>query len=510
MRHAARRLLLLAIIAAPAAQAAADQHAITNDGDFADWSAVEPVHVDPSTDGAVIDFRRFWLADDARFLFIRFETGANIDLSEPNPIRLYLDTDADSSTGLAVGGIGAELEWRFGQRTGVFHAASPHPVSHASIRFRAAPTLTVRDYELAIGRDTMPNGVDPLFRGPAVRILLTDGSSGDRLPDAGQTLTYTLDQGSPVPPVEPIPLERISSGHLRIATYNVQRDALFDPARQPGFRRQITAVAPDILLFQEIYDHSPEDTAQLITQWLPHEPGRPWHAAGNHDCIVVSRLPVLQRWPLDDNLAVLLDAAEPWQTQLLVINAHPPCCANDAGRQAEIDRIMALVRDARTPGGELDLPPRTPIVVGGDMNLVGLAQQLDTLRTGDIVDEKTHGPDFAPDWDSSPLTSITPRQAEKRMSYTWRSDGQSYWPGQLDYLLYSDSVLRAARSFVLFTPEMSAANRQKWGLEQGDSLASDHLLFCADFELLRKSPAASGPGGPVEPQGAASQPAPQP
>ena len=91
------------------------------------------------------------------------------------------------------------------------------------------------------------------------------------------------------------------------------------------------------------------------------------------------------------------------------------------------------------------------------------------------------GPDFAPDWDATPLTSVRSRQTEKRMGYTWRDDGQSFWPGQLDYLIHSDSVIRATRSFVLYTPEMSPANRALYGLQADDSLASDHLLFCADF-----------------------------
>ena len=83
---------------------------------------------------------------------------------------------------------------------------------------------------------------------------------------------------------------------------------------------------------------------------------------------------------------------------------------------------MAFVRDARTPGGQIDLDTGTPVVITGDLNLVGFARQLETLLTGDIADEGAHGPDFTPDWDGTDLLDVIARQTEKRMSYTWRRD----------------------------------------------------------------------------------------
>ena len=65
-------------------------------------------------------FGRIWIADDERFLFVRIELGDEIDLAENNDLQIYLDTDANADTGLPIGGIGAELEWRFGDREGFF------------------------------------------------------------------------------------------------------------------------------------------------------------------------------------------------------------------------------------------------------------------------------------------------------------------------------------------------------------------------------------------------------
>ncbi len=478
---------------------AADQQPISIDGLYDDWAAVAPAHQDPTGDGGSngVDFQRLWIADDPRFLFLRFELGAEVDLSENNGLRIYLDTDANSQTGLAIAGIGAELQWRMGSRSGTFYYQGQSSVQHDDIRFREAPTITATAVELAFGRDTLPDGTHPLFIGPTVRIVLRDTTGGDQLPDSGDTLSYTLDQGE-LPPESTIPLERVCSADLRLTTYNVRNDSPWDSGQEPRFGRQLAAVAPDILNFQEIYSHSATQTAELVERWVPAGPGQSWHAAKNSDCITVSRYEIMGTWTLDSNLAVLLDTSAVLGSELLIINAHLPCCANDSGRQAEIDRIMAFIRDAQQPGGPLTLPPNTPILITGDLNLVGLAQQLTSLCTGDIVNEGTFGPDFLPDWDGSELTNSISRQTEKRMGYTWRNDSSSYWPGQLDYVIYTDHVLTAGNNFILYTPEMSPENLGAYGLLSTDSLASDHLLFCTDFRAVNANPGDVNGDGRVD------------
>ena len=82
---------------------------------------------------------------------------------------------------------------------------------------------------------------------------------------------------------------------------------------------------------------------------------------------------------------------ELYEVDLSIVSAHPPCCNNEEGRQRELDGIAAWQLDLISPGG-LDLPRGTPIVVAGDMNLVGGSRQLATLLAGAIVDEATFGP----------------------------------------------------------------------------------------------------------------------
>jgi endonuclease/exonuclease/phosphatase family metal-dependent hydrolase len=456
--------------------ATATQFAVTIDGVFADWADVAVAYTDASGDGSGADFGRIWIADDDRFLFLRLEVGAELDLSENNSLRIYLDTDNNAGTGMPVAGIGAELEWRFGDRQGSFIAGGSTTVFHEDIRFRAGPTVTATEFEMAFGRDMMPDGQNALFPGPVVRIVVRDQAGGDQLPGSGDLVTYTMDVGS-LPAEPPIALARQQPGDLRLATFNVLTDSPWDGGEAPRFERLVAAADPDIICFQEIYDHSASQTAALVGSWL----GGAWSGVANTDCKTVTRRPILDSWPVGNELATLIDAGATLGSELLVINAHLPCCDNDGGRQDAADEIMAFVRDARTPGGQLDLDSDTPIVITGDLNLVGFARQLETLLTGDIVDEGTYGSDFAPDWDGTDLLDVVARQTEKRMGYTWRRDTSSFWPGRLDFIIATDSVTAIGNRFILYTPEMSPGELAANGLLAGDSHASDHLLLAADL-----------------------------
>ena len=218
-----------------------------------------------------------------------------------------------------------------------------------------------------------------------------------------------------------------------------------------------------------------------------------WYAVGGstneNDTITVSRFPILGRWDLygssalSGNLAMLLDTADELGTETLMINAHLPSRDNNDGpRQQEVDTIMAFIRNAKNPGGAATLNDNTPIIIAGDMNFVGRTGQLNTLLTGNISNNNLHGPDFTPDWDGTSLISITPRLSDQRMGYTWRSDFENnFWPGHLDYIIYSDNVIDLVQSYVVHTPSMSGERLQEYGLLSSDSLGADHLIFVADF-----------------------------
>jgi hypothetical protein len=455
------------------------QAPICIDGVLDDWGDVSVAVMDPSGDASGgIDFTALSATDDELFFFLRIEAVEDFDLSENNSLRIYLDTDMNASTGFSIGGIGAELEWHVGDIEGTFHHAGQQTtVYHKEIRFRGQPTVTSNDFEIAFGRDVLPDGTNPLFNGPDVRLVISDATGGDFIPDLGTPLTYTFDIGS-APPVEARVFDRLSDDHLRIITHNVKDDRPFNVAYQAKFERLWSAVSPDIMHFQEIAGNSAAETRDLVASWL----GGVWFAAGHNDCKTVSRYPITDTWTIDGNLAMLIDTSgSSIGTQLLSINAHFPCCDNDTARQLEADAVIAFIRDAYLPGGDLTLTADVPVMISGDLNLVGLAQQLETVVSGDIVNNDLYGEDCNPDPDGTALHNIVSRLTEKRMGYTWRNNGSHFWPGHLDFMIYSDSNLRRRHDFLVCTPEMSADALAANGLLAGDSNVSDHLVFCVDF-----------------------------
>jgi hypothetical protein len=323
----------------------------------------------------------------------------------------------------------------------------------------------------------------------------------------GQTLTYLFDTTN-VPAPAPIALARQDPSDVRLTTWNVvnleANGGGWDAAVTPCADRVLSALDPDVMSFEEIYGNTAAQTLALIESFLPSGPGEAWYARENTDVKVVSRFPVLGQWDLngtagDRNMAVLLDTSVPLGRQLLLVGDHLFCCTNDAGRQAECDRIMSFWRDAKTPGGNVNVPVGTMFLITGDLNLVGSSQQVRTLTQGDIVDNLTFGADFGPDWDGSPLADLVSRQTEKRFAYTWRNDNGSFAPGRLDCFIYTDSVVTVANHFVVYTPEMSSTQLAQYGLQAADvTTVSDHLPHTADFRARVPVDVGSGPGATAE------------
>jgi endonuclease/exonuclease/phosphatase family metal-dependent hydrolase len=161
-------------------------------------------------------------------------------------------------------------------------------------------------------------------------------------------------------------------------------------------------------------------------------------------------------------------------------------------RQRQADVIMHQLGEALSPGGNLDLPAGTPLIVLGDFNIYDTdpAAHLQTLLTGDIDNEDQYGPDVAPDWDGTALADASPsHNAQGADFYTWRNDASPLNPGALDRILYADSVLSVANAFVLNTEAWSDAALASAGLERDDVLLDpatgyyDHLPLVVDFEI---------------------------
>jgi endonuclease/exonuclease/phosphatase family metal-dependent hydrolase len=303
-------------------------------------------------------------------------------------------------------------------------------------------------------------------------------------------------------------LERPSPSNVRVMTWNVGSDSMFEgadrggssPERAEGFRRVMQAIRPDVVCLQEV--HRGFAAAGLrLDEVLPLEGGARWQTFGAFDVVIASRWPlsmqdarVLEQPPRKRaHTVALIDL--PGDRDLYSVCAHVQSRAgaeNIAFRQLQSDMIVAWLRDARTPGGDVDIPKGTPLVLAGDFNVVPSdpGNHLRTLLTGDVFDDARFGPDAPPDWDGTPLVDLLPRHnRDGAEDWTWRFDAEGFVPSALDRIIVSDSVLRVENAFVLNTRTMSPADRQRAGLRPDDVMRDerndnyDHLPIVADLAV---------------------------
>ncbi len=493
IRHSMRRLtiniilLLIVFTFLFVNIARADSRRIVTDGLYADWAGLAPLHTDTLGDAGSsgIDFGRLWVTNDENRLYMRFESGVEFDLSEVNSMQLMIDVDNNPLTGTLIDGLGVDFIWAFGNRSGTAIAPSDGStigINHPDISYREAPTVTATEFEFAIDRSstgtTATSAPWAFDGGSTISLRLTFSTSGeDILPNAGQFLQYVYDETPTVAPTANT-FAKTNPTDLRIVSHNMLNTGAF--FRPTEFQRIFAAIDAEIICFQE-NGGTAEQTRALIAGWF----GGIWFSAKNSDITTTSRYPILTTKNLNGNLGALIDLPDTiYKTDIYIINIHPPCCTNDAGRQFEVDNIIAWIRDLQTPGGQETLVIGTPIVVLGDTNFVNLNQQVLTLLNGDIQNEGTFGADHAPDWDGSSMTDSLPLHGTQDESYTWRNDGSSFSPGRLDYITYTDSVAQVANNFALWTPTMDTATLTALGLQANDTLiASDHLPVVADFVL---------------------------
>jgi len=464
------------------------QDRILVDGIFDEWSDYPVIYTDAAGDDGFsgIDFGQLKIYNDEKFLFFSLEVGTEINLQNSNDVSIYLETDNNSNTGFSINGIGADLIYNFGNREGIFYTnGNSYFISHSDIGLINAPTVTSNRFEIAIKRDITLFG-SSIFQTDNVKVVFKDDfSNGDLLPNTNAELEYTFSTDN----LESLPnysIQKSPASDLRILSYNVLSDGLFDSNRESAFTRILQATQPDIIGFQEIYDNSPQEVADRVGLMT----GVQWYSAKQGpDCHAISRYPIIESAFIPGynqnagNGAFLVDLPGVAEHLLLIV-AHPPCCSNDFGRQIEVDLIMEFLREAKNGSGPIPLEAKSRIVIVGDMNFVGDNRQLETLLTGDIADESAYGSDFNPDWDGSDLLDSSPYATGVPFSYTWYSPNSSFSPGRLDFIIYSGSNLNLQNSYSLFTPALPQDSLTTYNLNANDVItASDHLPLVADFKI---------------------------
>ncbi|MBN1513818.1 MAG: endonuclease/exonuclease/phosphatase family protein [Phycisphaerae bacterium] len=293
---------------------------------------------------------------------------------------------------------------------------------------------------------------------------------------------------------------------IRVVTYNHHGNFISDPGRDAAFNRILTALDPDVICFQEF--SSSVEAGEIVARLnsvLP-VPGGSWRVhfglLGGTRTIVASRFAFLMTRTDTEpesstrgvTMALVNLPAADYPVDLYIMGVHLKCCGDPGGpededRQRSADAIANWIGDARgvarPSGNNIVLPANTPIINLGDFNLVGGPQPEDTLITGDIQDEITFGPDVKGDWDGSDLTDLAPLDPFTGDDFTWQ--GSNYYPpSRLDRLIYTDSAVIVANSFVLNSTTMTPAARAALGLQADDTLpesSSDHLPVAMDLRL---------------------------
>ena len=462
-------------------------HPICIDGLFNDWNDVPTAYQDIDNDHIDADYSTLKITYDSDFLFIYINFHDNEFLMQNwNDFHLYIDADNDQSTGTFINGIGAELVWVFGSRSGYKYVNGQETeVYQNDLTLRIAPTITSSEFEIAIARGSSSLTIDTsqeLIQGKIVLSELEESEGGgDYIPNELGGVLFSIGEDFVMGP-EPITLERLNESDLRVVSYNTLNEGILDNDRRDHFKRILQTIDPDIIALQEHSDWN--EIYDIIQSWFPQDQ---WYASWTYrDLVILSRFEIIHDANIissDRTMAALLDTENELGKNLLIFNSHLSCCGNDEDRQQQVDEFSSLWRDwIKEESGPFELEEGTPFIHLGDFNYVGFSQQVETIKNGDIINESDYGSDFLPDWDSTGIVDLFSRQTHKRMGYTWRKDGSSFNPGKLDYIFYSDASIDTGKHYILNTLAMDQATLDNYNLQFDDTQeASDHLPLVFDI-----------------------------
>lgn len=463
--------------------------AVNPDGNIEEWAALHPIVSDPVGDAPEgrLDLGGLWLANDGDYLAVVLEAGRETILQnvpdEPigNDLELWIDGDNNAETGRLEGNLGADLVISFGRKRAThIHGAieETYNLNEAGLVF--GPTHSSDQFEMRLPKNLRPRNAEPIpiVTGDTIRLFFRE-VDGDRLPDAESvSYSYSTETASPV---EPIALDRLDAKDIRFLCHNVEHTG---PMKNPEpFKRFLRATEPDIVSYQETWDWTVENGRDFVASVLDPAPGGEWHAAKVEGNVTISRWPIYEAADVMENLVVYIDLpSDRSKRDLVLFNAHTPCCGNNDGRDEEHDAISSTWRKLMTGTGPFPIFPEDPMVALGDFNMVGFRRQLDTILNGEIIDELRFGSSFEPGRAEGSLRHVSFRHTHSRVSYTWRRDRSDFAPGKLDYLFYTGDAMELKKAYALYTDEMPLSVLNGHGLQLTDSsTASDHLVLIADF-----------------------------
>ena len=521
---------------------------IWTDGAFEDWAAVPATVTDPLGDvppGSPVDLGAVSVRDDPRFIHLLIDLGDTVTVQGmPGTIEVVLDADGDRATGGSYGGVdGADVAVvlsrqseptadRHGAGVGVRRIGEgvPDDIESAStVGLLVSPTHSSDRFEVRLDRLRMradrfaeqPDGAgagDERLRPPetgAGTVLtgrlryLRAGAVVDETPLFAHALTTTPGGD---PPLLDADVVARTPNTLRVVTWNVSDGNFRD--RPEAFQRVLAALAPDVVLLDEVYaDVTTSDLARFgeglggdgessWNWWLAAGGGRQRTAVaarglelrGDEDLARVDHEPgALARWlrevgdvpesprmPPPSALAGSeadggLSATGAWVTvdgqDILFVPVDLQSAGYDGSPRDRLRELQARTLN-RAVAAVLANRPDAGLVIGGDLNLVGSARPLAQLRSGI-------------DADGDHLEVARLERLRDRSLATWRSTRarDPFSPGRLDYILYRGAVLQIERAFVFDAADLSPVALQVLGVREPDTLESDHLPLVVDFRV---------------------------
>ena len=450
---------------------------IAIDGLFSDWDNIT-TKIEETDNFPGLDILSLSVTNDDENLYIKIETKDTFDLQDDEFISVFIDADNNANTGFFSNGLGSEITYYFGNKNAyINYPNSTFNGNHSDLKLVSLPTVTSNIFEFAIKRSlTTIQGTMTMDN--TISISVDNGNDGDEVPNQSGGLQYTM-QTLPAFESE-YNLSKSNPSFSRIMSWNIFFDAFLDPEREAEAKAVITGLNPDIIAFQEMYDTPLSDIANFLNESLPNADGSSWqYGKAGPDNTVFTRDYLEAFESIDGNGIFLLYDED--QNPMIIYNVHLPCCDNDVNRQLEIDHILSIVRD-KNPGFIYE--DDTPIIITGDFNMVGLAQNITSFLIGDIVNEEQYGMDFNPDWDGSALEYANPYMTGYPSNYTWVNHGGNYNPGKLDWMFYSGSVMNKQNAFVLNTEFLSQSELNSLNLNSdATTIASDHLPIVVDFSF---------------------------
>jgi hypothetical protein len=522
----ASTLALFAVLAAACSASETDAPSVVLDGLFDEWTEASTLIDDPpDTRDAVIDLLSVQALDDGQWLYLALDVGNEVSLQAlPGTLHLLLDADADRGTGVPLYGMdGVDLvvdlaasvvpqlspdqRLGFGLRA-IDERGELAPIERHGLGLIAAPTWSAPRFELRLAR----RGADgSAALGAGLRIKAVYEEEGSILDDT-EVGSYRFatraaeDAGMPQPEVVALRLQR-PAGSTRVAAWNVSRNSFTD--RATGFVRVLAALAPDVVLLDELPPELVEEELEALFASGPLGELGPWSFALGQPSLgqkaavaargaTVTPAPGLLDVPYPEGsleaLAERVDA--PWLEYLL---GQEERRASTAGGWVELggtpvlfvavdlqaagwagsprDRMRVLETAAiRDRVAQVLVEKPGPVVIGGDLNLVGSRTPLfQLLRQLDV--------------DGSDLVPVDAVRLGERTLATWRNERDPFAPGRLDFLLVPDAVVTIANSFVFATEDLDDTTLSTLGLER-ELMAglSDHLVVVADLLINGTTP----------------------